>query len=202
MVQGESANALGRMMRVVGGEWRGRPLTAPSGRATRPTSDKVREAIYDMLGARLAARDERYDDHNALDLFAGTGGLGIEALSRGALSCVFVENAQPALRALRTNLQRLNGAVERSRIVSADYRAALQNDARAGCRYTLVFADPPYALYGETESELRTLLPEVLGHDALVVVETAKGCSVDLPFETVRVKLYGDTQVTLMEAGR
>ena len=108
-------------MRVVGGEWRGRRLEAPAGRATRPTSDKVREAIFDVLGALLLERpapvleagDRRaegvagpFAGHVALDLFAGSGALGIEALSRGAARCTFVERGPAALRALRANLAR------------------------------------------------------------------------------------------------
>ena len=122
-------------MRVVGGAWRGRPLRAPAGRNTRPTSDKVREAVFDVLGAlpeaaaalggprgrgrpetRRAPREPgspggsaggALAGHAVLDVFAGSGALGIEALSRGAATCTFVEAAPPALRALRGNLERL-----------------------------------------------------------------------------------------------
>ncbi len=105
-------------MRVVGGAWRGRPLQAPPGRGTRPTSDKVREAVFDVLGALPEARREvagrgPLAGHAVLDVFAGSGALGIEALSRGADSCAFVESAPPALRALRGNLARLGVPVLR-----------------------------------------------------------------------------------------
>jgi len=106
-------------VRVVGGAWRGRPLQAPPGRGTRPTSDKVREAMFDVLGALPEARRELggrgpLAGHAVLDVFAGSGALGIEALSRGAESCAFVESAPPALRALRGNLARLGVPVQRS----------------------------------------------------------------------------------------
>ena len=129
-------------MRVVGGAWRGRPLQAPAGRATRPTSDKVREAVFDVLGAlpeaeaALAGLADSADSeapgvavaagspggrvggalagHAVLDVFAGSGALGIEALSRGAATCTFVEAAAPALRALRGNLERLGVPVARA----------------------------------------------------------------------------------------
>ena len=116
-------------MRVVGGEWRGRPLEAPAGRGTRPTSDKVREAIFGVLlalpevraggaaaagglGGAGAPAAGALGGHVVLDLFAGGGGLGIEALSRGADGCTFVENERAALQALRANLERLGVTVE------------------------------------------------------------------------------------------
>ena len=210
-------------MRVVGGEWRGRPLTSAAGRATRPTSDKVREAVFDVLLALLAApapadvaaRDETAIGDapfapgaigllagiTALDLFAGSGALGIEALSRGASRCVFVENAPPALKSLRTNLARLQVDAARGRVVAADFRRALRHDAHSGNRYNLVFVDPPYVAYREVELDLSVLLERVLAPGALVVVETGKGESVRLPLSSLRAKLYGDTLVTFMEAG-
>ena len=128
-------------MRVVGGIWRGRPLTAPAGRGTRPTSDKVREAICDVLGALPEVRDAvvapaqaeltppipaggaappgPLAGHAGLDRCAGRGALGIEARSRGAASCTFVESAPAALRALRANLARLGVPVERPSATSA-----------------------------------------------------------------------------------
>ena len=112
-------------MRVVGGAWRGRPLQAPPGHGTRPTSDKVREAVFDVLGALPEVRicvpggtppagQGPLAGHAALDVFAGSGALGIEALSRGAGSCTFVESAPPALRALRANLERVGVPVRRA----------------------------------------------------------------------------------------
>ena len=164
-------------MRVVGGAWRGRPLVAPAGRGTRPTSDKVREAIFDVLqalpemgaGTGLAGLDGHavLAGHAVLDLYAGSGALGIEALSRGAARCTFVERDRAALSALRRNLAALGVETVRraeagahqsagravdappaARVVSADVRRALQADARVGvcilsCLRTRPTPDPP-----------------------------------------------------------
>jgi len=207
-------------MRVVGGEWKGRPLVAPAGRGTRPTSDKVREAIFAVLGAlpQVRAGGETapaagpLSGHAVLDLFAGSGALGIEALSRGAASCTFVENDRAALRAVRANLERLGvaaggRAAERgelaaphARVLAADVRRALSADARHGARYTLVFADPPYGRYADVRSDLGRLLGPVLAAHALIVVETAAGATAGLPWTVAGEKRYGDTRVTFLVA--
>jgi 16S rRNA (guanine966-N2)-methyltransferase len=202
---------------VIAGEWRGRRLRSPVGRATRPTSDKVREAIFDVLGAllmeaapRLAATGDTaisgepagvFGGLAVLDLFAGAGGLGIEALSRGAARCTFVERDPAALTALRGNLAVLGVDATRGRTVAADYRHALQTDARDGSVYTLVFVDPSYAHYPQVEVELRRSLGGILAREALVVVETRRRQVVDLPLSERRHKLYGDTQVVVLSAG-
>ena len=203
-------------MRVVGGEWKGRPLAAPAGRSTRPTSDKVREAVFGILAALPEARGAGEPaagqdppapagplaGHVVLDLFAGSGALGLEALSRGALSCAFVENDRGALRAVRTNLERLGlAASPRVRVVAGDVRRALQADARRGARYTLVLADPPYAQYDAVRPALLRLLPPVLAPQAVLVVETAAGTAAALPWTVLREKRYGDTRVTVYVAG-
>ena len=212
-------------MRVVGGEWKGRPLVAPAGLGTRPTSDKVREAIFTVLASMPEARAGDEDaaaggplaGHAVLDLFAGSGALGIEALSRGAASCTFVDKDRPALRAVRANLERLGvaeyGAVPdagadegcapaapRARVLGSDVRRALQADARHGARYTLVFADPPYDRYADVRSGLVRLLAPVLMPHAVLVVETAASASAGLPWTVVREKRYGDTRVTFLVA--
>ncbi|MFZ5794795.1 MAG: RsmD family RNA methyltransferase, partial [Pseudomonadota bacterium] len=93
-------------MRIIAGKWRGRPIVAPKGDATRPTADRVREALFSMLASRLGS----FEDLAVADLFAGSGALGLEALSRGAASCIFVEQDKAALDALRTNITKLGGA--------------------------------------------------------------------------------------------
>jgi 16S rRNA (guanine966-N2)-methyltransferase len=213
-------------MRVVGGEWKGRPLAAPAGRGTRPTSDKVREAMFAVLASlpQVHAADEAprlqgpLAGHTVLDLFAGSGALGIEALSRGAATCTFVERDRLALRAVRANLKRLGvdergpeldahaanaaePAVPRARVLGSDVRRALQADARHGARYTLVFADPPYDRYADVRSDLVRLLGPVLAPQAVLVVETAAGATAGLPWTVVREKRYGDTRVTFLVAG-
>jgi 16S rRNA G966 N2-methylase RsmD len=219
-------------MRVVGGAWRGRPLVAPAGRGTRPTSDKVREAIFDVLqalpetaaGTGLAA----LAGHAVLDLYAGSGALGIEALSRGAARCTFVERDRAALSALRRNLAALGvttvkkapagagqsggrgadgsggpaaDAPPAARVVATDVRRALQADARVGSLYTLVLADPPYARSADAQDALSRLLGPVLAPQAVIVVETSGKAEVQLPWRLVRVKMYGDTKVAVLAAG-
>ena len=209
-------------MRVVGGEWRGRPLVAPAGRGTRPTSDKVREAMFDVLlalqevraGGDAAPAAGPLGGHVVLDLFAGSGALGIEALSRGAGACTFVEHERAALRALRANLERLgvtvgardrreegdDGRAARARVLAADARRALRADARRGARYTLLFADPPYDRYAEVRPALARLLGPLLAPRAVLVIETAAGTAAGLPWTIVREKRYGDTRVTFLVA--
>ena len=198
-------------MRVVGGTWRGRRLTAPAGRATRPTSDLVREAILDVLVSLLAAAapvDEAPADAGVgplagvavLDLFAGSGALGIETLSRGAASCAFVERSPVALRALRENLARVGASGDAVRVSAADYRRALKADAAGARLYNLVLIDAPYALYPAVEPELANRVPAVLRPGAVVVVETAKGQAANLSLVERSVKFYGDTRVTFLQA--
>jgi 16S rRNA (guanine966-N2)-methyltransferase len=183
----------------------------------------VREAIFDVLLALPEVRDTETSaptagplgGHVALDLFAGSGALGIEALSRGAGACTFIENERAALRALRANLERVkvtvggrdqrdggddDGRAPRARVLAADVRRALQADARRGARYTLLFADPPYDRYAEVRPELARLLGPLLAPRAVLVIETAAGTVAGLPWTIVREKRYGDTRVTFLVA--
>ena len=199
-------------MRICGGVWRGRRFAAPAGRATRPTSDRVREAIFDVLGAMTLAAPTAEVSATAdicagplvgadvLDLFAGSGALGLEALSRGAASCSFVEHSATAVRVLRANLAALGVDAQAARVNAADYRRALKADAARARLYTLVLVDAPYALYPAVELELAGRLPGVLSDGAVVVVETARGQAVELPLVECNVKLYGDTRVTFLQA--
>jgi len=213
-------------VRVVGGTWRGRPLVAPAGRGTRPTSDKVREAIFDVLQALPELREaavsvSRLGDaaaspaaalgapvtagplagHAVLDLYAGSGALGIEALSRGAERCTFVERERAALVALRRNLTAVEATACAARVVATGVRRALQADARAGCMYTLVLADPPYASSADAQDALSRSLGPVLAPQAVIVVETSSKEDVVLPWRQVRVKVYGGTKVVVLAAG-
>jgi len=123
-------------MRIISGLWRGRPIVAPKGDATRPTADRTREALFSMLTSRVGS----FDDLAVADLFAGSGALGLEALSRGALHCLFVEQDPAAIRALRRNVTNLK-AQER-----CDVRAmsVLSMGAPRGEALDLVLLDPPY----------------------------------------------------------
>jgi 16S rRNA (guanine966-N2)-methyltransferase len=173
-------------VRVVAGTLGGRRLTAPPGDATRPTSDRVREALFSILGDIAGL--------HALDLFAGSGALGIEALSRGAASVTFVDRAPRALRAVRANLDAL-GLI--ATVVRRDALAALGDAARRGDQYDLVLLDPPYGLAGELGPRLSTALPPVLAPGARVVAESDRrlALTLDLPLELER--RYGDTVIRL-----
>lgn len=167
-------------MRVVGGSARGRRLSAPAGLSTRPTSDRVRESVFNMLMSLDAV-----DGAVVADLFAGSGGLGIEALSRGAASCVFVDDDAWAVRVIRSNLDQtgLNGGS----VVRADVLRWVQG---AG-RFDLVFCDPPYAFSGWTA------LLEAL--DAgLVVAESDREVEAPDGWEVLKTRRYGGTVVTLI----
>ena len=122
-------------MRIIAGEWGGRRLTAPVGRRTRPTSDRLREAWMSAMGGT-------FDGLRVADLFAGSGALGLECLSRGAATCTFVEKATSALRSLETNVEAL-GAGDRSTVVRADVLTWL--DGPELPTFDLALADPPYA---------------------------------------------------------
>ncbi len=122
-------------MRVIAGTLRGRTLLAPSGAGTRPTADRVREALFSILGDIAGAR--------VLDLYAGTGALGIEALSRGAAHATFVEHARPALRILRRNIQSL-GLASTTTVLPARAERALSAKPWGTCLFDLIFIDPPY----------------------------------------------------------
>jgi len=173
-------------MKVTGGESRGRTLKAPAGLKTRPTAARVREAVFNILGPP--------PEDPVLDLFAGSGALGIEALSRGASRAVFVERDGRALSALRRNLQMFNDG-SRVTVVAKDVEAALLVLAKSGERFGWVFLDPPYAA-GVVESVLRAIGCEILAEGAVVVVEHDKH---NVPAEScgtlVRtdIRYYGDT---------
>jgi len=150
-------------MRIVAGQWRGRPLIAPPGRGTRPTSDRAREGLFSMLQSRLGS----FEDLRVADLFAGTGALGLEALSRGAAHCLFVDSDPQAIAALRRNIDTL-GARDR-----AEIRTQQVDHVPPPARpFDLVLIDPPYAA-GLAESALaRIATPAWLAPGALLSIET------------------------------
>ena len=156
-------------MRIVAGAWRGRVLTAPPGATTRPTADRVRQALFDMLMHAPWAGRDCVEDVAVLDLFAGTGGLGLEALSRGARSAIFVEKDRAALTALRANIA-VCKASERCVVVAGDaLTVALPGAAN------LVFLDPPYGLDLVPRAMERLRAIGAMAPDALIVAETGRG---------------------------
>jgi 16S rRNA (guanine966-N2)-methyltransferase len=182
-------------MRIIAGEFKGRRLAAVKGRI-RPTSDKVREAVFSILGAAVA-------EARVLDLFAGTGALSLEALSRGARDAVLVEDQTVALEVLRRNLEAL-GVAERVRIIPLSVRQALKKLAARQEKFDLIFLDPPYGrgLAVATLTALDTL--GLLSPDGRVVAEhshreTLPECLGQLDLSQSR--RYGDTQVAFYRVG-
>jgi 16S rRNA (guanine966-N2)-methyltransferase len=179
-------------MRIVAGEFRGRRIAAPPGRDTRPTSDRVREALFAIVGP--------LDGVAVLDLFAGSGALGLEALSRGARSAVLVDHDRRAVAALRANVAAL-GVGDRVRVVARDWRAALAAEARAGRRVGLCLLDPPYTVLPRIQGGLGRALAPVMEPGGTVVVEGPAGSEppalneLDVAERTDRT--YGTTRVTV-----
>jgi 16S rRNA (guanine966-N2)-methyltransferase len=149
----------------------------------------VREALFSMLGP--------IEGMSVLDLFAGTGALGIEALSRGAGHALFVERDAAAVATLRGNLARLELADPQVRVRVGDALSALRAARRAGETYDLVFVDPPYRQAGELERGLSALLPTLLAPGARVVIESDRRALVELPLDVEQRRRYGDTIITI-----
>lgn len=177
-------------MRIVGGTLGGRVLRAPHGAATRPTSEKVREAIFNILGPVEGAR--------VLDLFAGSGALGIEALSRGAARATFVDAGKPALAAIRANLREL-GLEDRADVLAIDAVAAAGRPPAAP--WQVVFVDPPYAS-DLARRAVTALAPASLAPGARVVIEhDRRGIPPEALGSLLRTdqRRYGDTMVSFFE---
>ncbi len=171
-------------MRIIAGQWRGRALIAPVGDATRPTSDRTREALFSMLTSRLGS----FEGLKVADLCAGTGALGLEALSRGAAHCTFVERDRAAIDALKANVAKLGA--------SADIRATAA-EGFAGGPFDLVLIDPPYGTgLGQK------LLPKIgLAPGGWVSIETAHNETVEVPGFTVDAeRKHGKAKITLLRA--
>ena len=174
-------------MRVVAGAYGGRRLVAPDGSATRPTSDRVREALFSVLGASVQGA-------RVLDLFAGSGALGIEALSRGAASAVFVDRAPRAIAAVRANLAALAIDADVRRI---EARAWLRTASTRSEAYDLVFLDPPYRRAAELGRDLSEGLAAVLAPGARVVSESDRRDPLELDLPLADERRYGDTVIRI-----
>jgi 16S rRNA (guanine966-N2)-methyltransferase len=151
-------------MRIIAGAWRGRPIDAPHGQATRPTADRVRETLFNMLASRLGSFDELL----VADLFAGSGALGLEALSRGAASVTFVERDTAAAAAIRRNVAKLDAA-ERVQIVPGSALALPRSQP-----FDLIFADPPYSAGSGTAAVHAICTAEWLAAGGWLSVETSR----------------------------
>jgi 16S rRNA (guanine966-N2)-methyltransferase len=174
-------------MRIVAGAWGGRRLQAPPGDATRPTSDRVREALFSVLAGRI-------EGARVLDLFAGSGALGLEALSRGAAEATFVDAAPAAVRAVRSNLEALGASAEVRRQDARRFLGSARSQARD---YDLVFLDPPYRLATRLGRELSEDLPPVLAPGATVVSESDRRSPLDLDLPISDERRYGDTLIRI-----
>ena len=172
-------------MRIVGGEHRGARIFAPKGTDTRPTSDRVREAAFDLIGP--------VDDAAVLDLFAGSGAMGLEALSRGAASAVLVENDREALRAIDRNVDKLG--LRSVTVVPRDVLQALATDRRT---YDLILCDPPYG-YADP-GRLASYLVKALAPAGLLVYETGAREEPQIQGLSRRTsRTYGSARLTLFE---
>ena len=184
----------GAYMRIISGTARGRTIVAPAGDRTRPTQDKVRESLFNII---------RWDVMEAriLDLFAGTGALSLESLSRGAQSAVLVDTDRAACEAIRKNIAACR-MEDKARLIVRDYRQAMDQLAREGEVFDVVFLDPPYRM--ENTGEMCAALYDkgLLAKAFLLVVEHKRGLAplVDERFEAFDQRDYGDTQITFIRS--
>lgn len=182
-------------MRVVGGELKGRNIVAPASRDIRPTADRLRESVFNIL---VHAYDDPFQDARVLDLFAGTGALGIEAISRGAVFTLFVDNGAEARALLRNNVEALalGGVTKVYRRDAADLGPAHPMEP-----FSLVFLDPPYGK-GLAEKALASLRDGGwLKPNALLVVEEAKAAAFAAPdgYEELERRVYDDTEFVFLQ---
>ena len=184
-------------MRVVGGSWRGRRLDAPEGRSVRPTSDRAREAIFNILehGKHTGGEGSPIPDARVLDAFAGSGALGIEALSRGAAHATFLDTDAVAIRAVETNLAALKGQ-DRATARRADCLAP----PRAPAPCDIVFLDPPYGQGLVTPALAALADAGWIAPGALCVAEQQHDEALDPPagFETLTERRYGKARVVIL----
>jgi 16S rRNA (guanine966-N2)-methyltransferase len=174
-------------MRIIAGSRKGHRIAAPKGETTRPTGDRVREAAFDLIGP--------VDGTAVLDLFAGSGAMGLEALSRGAARATLVESERAACRTIDANLEKLR--LVGARVLCQDVLRFLALDRQ---RYDLILVDPPYELVESLAVPLATQLPRLLADDGLVVYETSSRQEPELPGLATRTsRRYGNVRLTLFE---
>lgn len=177
-------------MRIIAGSWRGRAIVAPKGEATRPTADRTREALFSMLASRLGD----FEGLSVVDLFAGSGALGLEALSRGAESCLFVEQDKPALDALRANIAKLGAKAE----VSAQSVLTLGPATKP---YDLILLDPPYGTGAGVVALERLMRLGWIGPATWISLETGAKEPVEIGgFAVDAERTHGKARITLLRA--
>ena len=179
-------------MRIISGTARGRTIVAPAGDKTRPTQDKVRESLFNII---------RWDmpDARVLDLFAGTGALSLEAISRGAREAVLIDMDHAACTAIKKNME-TSRLGDQCRLISRDYRMAIDALAREGQKFDVVFIDPPYRM--ENTGEMCAALYDkgLLADGFMIVVEHRRGMPplLDERFTAYDLRRYGDTEITFV----
>jgi 16S rRNA (guanine966-N2)-methyltransferase len=172
-------------VRIIAGSRKGHTIQAPKGTDTRPTSDRVRENLFNLVGP--------VDGAAVLDLYAGSGALGLEALSRGAARAVFVESDRDACRTIDHNLDRLR--LTGATVLCSAVETVLAQELTAGREYDLVLLDPPYDM--TDHDVLARYLPRLLADDGLVVFETSARVEPELPLAQRTSRRYGSARVTL-----
>ena len=178
-------------MRIIAGEWRGRRLRAPPGSSTRPTADRVRETLFSMLASRLGS----FEGLRVADLFAGSGALGLEALSRGAVFACFVESDAGAAAAIKANAVALE-ALERVRIIGGSALALPKSEP-----FDLIFADPPYSADSGTSAARAVAAAGWLAPGGWMAIETARSDAVDPGKWTIETeRTVGRARLTLLQS--
>lgn len=178
-------------MRIIAGEWRGRPLVAPKGDTTRPTADRTREALFSMLASRLGS----FEELAVADLFAGSGALGLEAMSRGAASCMFVEQDRSALDALKVNIAKLGAK-------NADVRpGSVLALGPARAPLDLILMDPPYGTGAGAVALDKLARLGWTGPGTWISIETARDETLEpAGFEVDVSRVHGKARLTLLRA--
>ena len=183
----------GGSMRVITGVAKGRRLESVSGRKTRPTADRVKESLFSILGERVLTG-------RFLDLYAGSGAIGIEALSRGAPGAVFVDNSRAAIQVIKGNLQRV-GLADHAEVHNTDVSRAIAILAKRDIQFGCIFMDPPYGQGKIMETLLAISRVGLAGADTLVIVEHSRDEPVPERIETlrrIRIQKYGDTEISFL----
>jgi 16S rRNA (guanine966-N2)-methyltransferase len=177
-------------MRIIAGSRKGARIFAPKGAAVRPTADRVREAVFNLIGP--------VEDLDVLDLFAGSGAMGLEALSRGAAHATFVETDRAAVDAILRNVDKLK--LEHATVLREEAGRQLAADSAAGRRYDLVLIDPPYRMLARYLPTLSAHLPAIVAPDGIAVVESAVAEEPELPLPKRTSRRYGSVRVTVFDA--
>lgn len=174
-------------MRITGGKFRGRPLKAARGLVSRPTTDKIRQSIFNILMNDIENRD-------VLDIFAGSGALGIEAISRGAATAVLIESGHQQVQAIKSNIKSLGLDI---RLIKSDYKAACHLLSEEEKQFDIIFADPPYEKYTPTDIADVAMRYNLLRDEGLLIIEHKSGLeSENDSLILLKRKKFGQTEVS------